>query len=74
MHKHAQVARAGERGLGLRIAPALMEHIVAEGHSDEYGARPLRQAIVRCVRAWAGAALCVCRSQGACAELKAERQ
>ncbi|KAG2449289.1 hypothetical protein HYH02_005446 [Chlamydomonas schloesseri] len=43
------VARAGERGLGLRIAPALMEHIVAEGHSDEYGARPLRQAIVRLV-------------------------
>eukprot|EP00198_Chlamydomonas_reinhardtii_P009296 XP_001698633.1 ClpD chaperone, Hsp100 family [Chlamydomonas reinhardtii] len=43
------IARAGERGLGLRIAPALMEHIVAEGHSDEYGARPLRQAIVRLV-------------------------
>ncbi|KAG2433436.1 hypothetical protein HXX76_008493 [Chlamydomonas incerta] len=43
------VARAAERGLGLRIAPELMQHIVADGYSDEYGARPLRQAIVRLV-------------------------
>ncbi|KAG2487970.1 hypothetical protein HYH03_013410 [Edaphochlamys debaryana] len=43
------VSRAGERGLQVSIAPSLMEHIVAEGYSDEYGARPLRQAIVRLV-------------------------
>lgn len=41
------VARAGERGLHLTVAPPLMEHVIAEGYSEEYGARPLRQAIVR---------------------------
>ncbi|GLC72569.1 hypothetical protein PLESTF_001265700 [Pleodorina starrii] len=43
------VSRAGERGLQVAVAPPLMEHIIAEGYSDEYGARPLRQAIVRLV-------------------------
>ncbi|GLI63797.1 hypothetical protein VaNZ11_006882 [Volvox africanus] len=43
------VSRASERGLQVEIAPALMEHIIAEGYSEEYGARPLRQAIVRLV-------------------------
>ncbi len=37
------VSRAAERGLDVRVAPPLMEHIIEEGYSDEYGARPLRQ-------------------------------
>ncbi|EFJ49084.1 ClpD chaperone, Hsp100 family [Volvox carteri f. nagariensis] len=43
------VDRAAERGLQVEVAPPLMEHIIAEGYSEEYGARPLRQAIVRLV-------------------------
>ncbi|GIL61397.1 hypothetical protein Vafri_15861 [Volvox africanus] len=43
------VSRASERGLQVAVAPVLMEHIIAEGYSEEYGARPLRQAIVRLV-------------------------
>ncbi|GFR52667.1 hypothetical protein Agub_g15261 [Astrephomene gubernaculifera] len=41
--------RAGERGLQLRLGSGLVERIVAEGWSEEYGARPLRQAIVRLI-------------------------
>ncbi len=38
---------AASRGLRVSVTPGLMEHIIADGYSDEYGARPLRQAIVR---------------------------
>ena len=37
------------RGLHLEITAALMDRIVGEGYDQEYGARPLRRAIVRLV-------------------------
>ena len=42
-------ARVAARGLHLEITAALMDRIVGEGYDQEYGARPLRRAIVRLV-------------------------
>ena len=42
-------ARVAARGLHLEITAALMDRIVSEGYDQEYGARPLRRAIVRLV-------------------------
>ncbi len=39
--------RVEERGYSLELSPALVDRIIAEGHSDEYGVRPLRQTVVR---------------------------
>ncbi|CAK0784796.1 hypothetical protein CVIRNUC_008000 [Coccomyxa viridis] len=41
--------RIAQRGIGLEVTPALMRFICQEGHSEEYGARPLRRAITRIV-------------------------
>ncbi|KAJ9532323.1 hypothetical protein QJQ45_010371 [Haematococcus lacustris] len=41
--------RVAGLGYGLELSPALMDFIIQEGHSDEYGARPLRQMIVKYV-------------------------
>lgn len=40
--------RAAAKGLRLHVDRPLMDKITAEGYSEEYGVRPLRQAIVRC--------------------------
>jgi ATP-dependent Clp protease ATP-binding subunit ClpC len=42
-------ARMAERGLHLEVTADLMARIVEEGYDKEYGARPLRRAIVRLV-------------------------
>ncbi|KAI8463034.1 MAG: ClpD chaperone, Hsp100 family [Monoraphidium minutum] len=39
------VDRVAEKGYELEVGPALLEHILREGFSSEYGARPLRRAI-----------------------------
>lgn len=39
--------RVAARGYTLVVAQPLVERIVADGASDEYGVRPLRQTIVR---------------------------
>ncbi|KXZ46077.1 hypothetical protein GPECTOR_47g352 [Gonium pectorale] len=43
------LARAADKGLQVTVTEPLLDAILAEGYSDEYGARPLRQAIVRLV-------------------------
>jgi ATP-dependent Clp protease ATP-binding subunit ClpA len=35
------------QGYSLEVSPTLLETIIAEGYSDEYGVRPLRQTIIR---------------------------
>ena len=42
-------ARVAERGYKLEVGPALMERIIRDGHSAEYGARPLRRALTAAV-------------------------
>ncbi len=39
--------RLGESGLEFRLTPEAVDFLVAEGHDDRYGARPLRRAIRR---------------------------
>jgi ATP-dependent Clp protease ATP-binding subunit ClpC len=46
------VARVKERGYSLQLSQRLVYQIMKEGYSDEYGARPLRQAVVRSVKVW----------------------
>lgn len=36
------------KGFHLRVHPAVLTAVLAEGYSDEYGVRPLRQTIIRC--------------------------
>jgi len=43
------VGRAAARGVALSVGPRLLARAVGEGHSDEYGARPLRQALTHLV-------------------------
>jgi hypothetical protein len=43
------VRRAAARGVALSVGPRLLARAVGEGHSDEYGARPLRQALTHLV-------------------------
>lgn len=40
-------SRVAAKGYDLLLSDALMERIIQEGHSDEYGVRPLRQTIVK---------------------------
>ena len=40
-------ARVAAKGLTLQLTPALVDKIVNDGYSDEYGVRPLRQTLVR---------------------------
>lgn len=35
----------------VQVGHALLERIISEGYSEEYGVRPLRRAVVRCVLA-----------------------
>lgn len=42
--------RVRERGYSLQLSQRLVDTIMKEGHSDEYGVRPLRQTVVRWVR------------------------
>lgn len=42
--------RVRERGYSLQLSQRLVDTIMMEGHSDEYGVRPLRQTVVRWVR------------------------
>ncbi len=39
--------RLGESGLDFRLTPEAVDFLVAQGHDDRYGARPLRRAIRR---------------------------
>ena len=39
--------RVRERGYSLQLSQRLVDTIMKEGHSDEYGVRPLRQTVVR---------------------------
>ena len=41
--------RMWERGIGLEVATALMDRIVAEGYNEAMGARELRRAVTRLV-------------------------
>jgi ATP-dependent Clp protease ATP-binding subunit ClpC len=41
--------RAAQRGIALRLTPALMERLLEEGYSEVNGARELRRAVVRLV-------------------------
>lgn len=43
------ITRAAEKGYQIELTPQLMDRIVDEGYSDEYGVRPLRQTLVRYV-------------------------
>lgn len=43
------IDRAEAKGFDIDITPRLMEQVIAEGYSDEYGVRPLRQTLVRYV-------------------------
>jgi len=40
-------AQLGEQGIGLELAPAAREMVIAEGYDPAYGARPMRRAIQR---------------------------
>lgn len=40
-------ARVKARGFNLQLSKRLVARIIQEGFSDEYGARPLRQAVIR---------------------------
>ncbi len=42
-------ARAAALGFGLRLTPGVVARVVAEGHSEELGARELRRAVTRLV-------------------------
>ncbi len=53
------VSRVRGRGYSLQLSQRMVDTIIREGFSDEYGARPLRQAVVR----WATCIEC-CRSSG----------
>ncbi len=41
-------SRVEAKGYELRVSRAVMQAIIREGYSDEYGVRPLRQTIIRC--------------------------
>ena len=41
------VMRVRERGYKLQLSQRLVARIMRDGYSEEYGARPLRQAVVR---------------------------
>ncbi|KAI8465710.1 MAG: ClpD chaperone, Hsp100 family [Monoraphidium minutum] len=43
------VERVAAKGYTLEVSPALMDRVVDEGHSSEYGVRPLRRALTECV-------------------------
>lgn len=40
------ISRVGDKGYTLQVSQRLVERIIAVGFSDEYGARPMRQAVV----------------------------
>lgn len=40
------ISRVGDKGYKLQVSQRLVERIISQGHSDEYGARPMRQAVV----------------------------
>jgi ATP-dependent Clp protease ATP-binding subunit ClpB len=40
-------ARLAERGLGLELTPAALEHIARVGYDPDYGARPLKRVLQR---------------------------
>lgn len=42
-------ARVATKGIELAVGPRLLERIIADGYSLEYGVRPLRQVRRRCV-------------------------
>lgn len=38
--------RVADKGHTLEVSPELMDKIISDGYSDEYGVRPLRNAMV----------------------------
>lgn len=42
------VSRVAEKGYNLEIGATLMERIIQDGYSHEYGVRPLRQVSLGC--------------------------
>ncbi len=44
--------RVEDKGFFLQLSQRMVERIITEGYSDEYGVRPLRQTVVRCAQAW----------------------
>jgi hypothetical protein len=47
-------ARVAAKGFQLHLTRPLVDAIIADGYSDEYGVRPLRQTIIRSVAAVCG--------------------
>lgn len=41
------IKRVAEKGYALKLSQRFVERIMTEGYSDEYGARPMRQTVVR---------------------------